>query len=660
MRAFGLTKGEVQTMQLGIIGTGRIVAKFLKECEEVNGVNVTAIYNPHIETVKYFAKQNSVEGTCDAKEAIDKGIVLFTDSKEEMYKVCDSIYVASPHEYHTPDTRDAINHGKHVLCEKPFALSGDEAVATFELAREKEVVCAEAIKTAYCPGFSGLMQLIEDGVIGQPYDIEAAFTKIGSASGREMWGPAAGSFIELGSYALLPIAKIMGTESLESYIWSLPSANGNDTYTKCSFTYAFGTATAKTGLGVKSEGDLLISGENGYIKVPAPWWLTNRIEVHHEDSERVEVYEALFEGYGLRYEITAFRNACMTIDTSKAGEAPVDVENDDVWCELESINSLSPQETIWMAYQLEMFINNKEELLRITGYEEPPIVKKPDIYAHRGSSYKYPENTLLSFKKAAETKGISGIEFDVQLTKDGEIVVIHDEKVDRTTDGTGNVKDFTLEELKKLHITPAGQDEPYVLTDEDKAFLTGTENKSQFNNDVIAMCSEDNSHLRVSTLRELFELLKPYCDNNNLILNIELKNSVYPYEGMEEKVMSLVKEYKLQESIIYSSFNHDSLSVVKDIDPSAETATLDADMLLCIEGMVRVGADGLHPGSNGMTVNMDTVERVKAAGIPVRMWNSTEPLFGDIKRLKEPDLTKYAVFGADVIMTNVPDMYLEG
>lgn len=620
-------------MRIGIIGTGRIVGRFISEAETVDKVNVTAIYNPHIETVKFFAEKNKVDGTLDIGEAKGGDKVLLTDSKADMYQVCDAVYVASPHEYHVEDMKDAISAGKHVLCEKPFALSGDDAVSVFEMARENEVVCMEAIKTAYCPGFSGLIQLIENGVIGQPYDVEATFTKIGSASGREMWGPAAGSFAELGSYVLLPIAKIMGTESLESYIWSLPSANGNDSYTKSCFSYRFGTATAKTGLGVKSEGELIIAGENGYIKVPSPWWLMNKIEVHHEDPNKVEVYEALFEGSGLRYEITAFRNACNTLNTSKAGEAPVDVENDDVWCELQSICSVSPQETIWMAYQIETFLANKKELLRVTGYEERSDIKKPEVYAHRGSSYEYPENTLLSFEKAAKVKGIAGIEFDVQLTKDGEIVVIHDEAIDRTLDGKGYVRDYTLEELKKFNVTPSGQDEPFV--------------------------DENGEHLHVPTLRELFDLLQPYCKNNGLILNIELKNSVYPYEGMEQKVIDLVAEYKLQENIIYSSFNHDSLAVVKDINPAAVTATLDADMLKCIEGMLRVNADGVHPGSAGMTVNMDTVERVKEAGIPVRMWNSVEPLFGQPRRLKECDLDKYAVFGADVIMTNVPDRYLQ-
>ena len=183
-------------MRVGIIGTGRIVMRFVAECAEVDNVDITAIYNPHRESTVHFAKQHNIKVLSALESEPTDGRVLLTDSKEAMYAVCDAVYVASPHECHVPDMIDAINAGKHVLCEKPFALSGEDAVKVFELAREKQVMCMEAIKTAYCPGFSGLIQLIEDGVIGTPYDVEATFTKIGSASGREMWGPAAGSFAE--------------------------------------------------------------------------------------------------------------------------------------------------------------------------------------------------------------------------------------------------------------------------------------------------------------------------------------------------------------------------------------------------------------------------------------------------------------------------------
>lgn len=141
-------------------------------------------------------------------------------------------------------------------------------------------------------------------------------------------------------------------------------------------------------------------------------------------------------------------------------------------------------------------------------------LKNVNIWAHRGSSMMNPENTLLAFRKAAELEGITGIEFDVQLTKDGEIVVIHDEKVDRTTDGTGNVRDYTLNELKQLTI------------------------------------SGDSEVHSIPTLRETFEMLAPYCKNKGLRLNIELKNSIIRYEGMEQKVIDMVSEFNLEDYVV--------------------------------------------------------------------------------------------------------------
>lgn len=152
-----------------------------------------------------------------------------------------------------------------------------------------------------------------------------------------------------------------------------------------------------------------------------------------------------------------------------------------------------------------------------------------------------PENTLLAFKKAAELDGITGIEFDVQLTRDNEIVVIHDERVDRTTDGTGYVQEYTLNELKQLYI--AGDDEIH----------------------------------RIPTLRETFELLAPYCKGKGLHLNIELKNSEIRYEGMEQKVIDMVSEFNLEDYVVYSSFNHDSIGLVRQLKDDADVAYLAGD-----------------------------------------------------------------------------------
>ena len=168
------------------------------------------------------------------------------------------------------------------------------------------------------------------------------------------------------------------------------------------------------------------------------------------------------------------------------------------------------------------------------------------IWAHRGCSQRYPENTLLAFEKAAELDGLTGIELDIQLTRDGEIVVIHDERVDRTTEGIGYVRDYTLSGLKKLHIY-AG------------------ENKGQ----------------TIPTMKEVFDLLRERM-KSGLRLNIELKNSVLSYAGMEEKIVKLTRQYGFQKNIVYSSFHALSLEKLREIDEQAEIGILDTKISDCL------------------------------------------------------------------------------
>lgn len=213
---------------------------------------------------------------------------------------------------------------------------------------------------------------------------------------------------------------------------------------------------------------------------------------------------------------------------------------------------------------------------------------------------------------------------DVQLSRDGEIVVIHDERVDRTTDGCGRVCDFSLEELRELSITGSGQDEK----------------------------------LQIPMLKEVFELLRPYCIRDGLQINIELKNSIIPYEGMEQKVMDLARDYGLSSYIVYSSFNHKSLEVVRSIESEAEIAPLAGDYHSCLDGFHQLQADAIHPGNLGMPVNADDVKKLMGLSIPVRMYNGTEPLYGQSKRLPDMDLREYCLLGTTDIFTNVPERYL--
>lgn len=245
------------------------------------------------------------------------------------------------------------------------------------------------------------------------------------------------------------------------------------------------------------------------------------------------------------------------------------------------------------------------------------------IWAHRGCSQNYPENTLTSFEKAMNVDKVTGIELDIQLTKDGELVVIHDEKVDRTTDGIGYVRDFTLKELKTLHIR-TGKEEPE----------------------------------HIPTMREVLDLLKPRL-LNGFKLNIELKNSVYQYPGMEEKIVKLIAEYGVQDSIVYSSFYPRSLLNVYELEPGAKFGVLNSWLSNCLfaaKGMEKLlnipeGTIALHPGGSGLDIAPDMLE-----GRTVRAW------FGGHLYPSKPtggrmDFDKYAKAGVTDIFINEPEVY---
>lgn len=581
-------KTRAAVINIGIIGTGRIAARFLEESSYVSGINVSSIYNPHLESALWFAKNNKID--------ID-GPMILTDDIEVFFDSVDAVYIATPHETHTEYISMALRRGKHVLCEKPMGLNKSDIKEMLAIANDNNLVCMEAIKTAYCAGFQQILDIVKSGAIGKVRDVEAAFSKIGAAAGREMWGRSGGSFTELASYCLLPVMKLLGTDVKDIHTYSVESPLGTDSYTKMMITYEDGVATIKTGLGVKTEGELIVAGDDGYIRVPSPWWLTKRIEVHHENPNQIEVYEEEFAGGGLRYEIEAF---------VKCINNPGNVKK------------ITDEESIWLSDMMEQFLAKRKVDVHSADTES---LRNVNIWAHRGSSMMNPENTLLAFRKAAELEGITGIEFDVQLTKDGEIVVIYDEKVDRTTDGTGNVRDYTLNELKQLTI------------------------------------SGDGEVHSIPTLRETFEMLAPYCKNKGLRLNIELKNSIIRYEGMEQKVIDMVSEFNLEDYVVYSSFNHDSIGLVKQIKADAEVAYLAGDYHRCMDGIRKYGGMTIHPAQWGMPVNKGDVEDIRNAGFCVRMWNGSEPLYGQCRTLPDTDLREYYRLGATDIFTNVPERY---
>ncbi|WP_078545850.1 glycerophosphodiester phosphodiesterase [Litchfieldia alkalitelluris] len=238
-------------------------------------------------------------------------------------------------------------------------------------------------------------------------------------------------------------------------------------------------------------------------------------------------------------------------------------------------------------------------------------MKKTKIFGHRGAAGTHPENTMISFKEAAEV-GADGIELDVQLSKDGEVVVIHDEKVDRTTNGKGYVKDLSVKELKKL--------------------------------DASHKFSKKYGFCGIPTLEEVFE----WAESNQLEINVEFKNSLFEYEGLERKSIELVHKYKLQNRVIFSSFNHESLVKAYKIDPTIEGAILYMEKMYEpweYAKILHLGA--IHPYRR--TVRLDIVEACRQNKVAIRPFT-----INDKKEMK-----KLIDFNCDAIITDYPSKALE-
>ncbi len=289
----GLRSDRYQIVRLGIVGTGRIARRFMAEEKYVSGMNTICAYNPERESGEEFRERYNLE--------------LYCEDYDEFLQAVDAVYIASPNENHYDYARRAIVSGKHVLCENPLALTRQRAEELFTLAEERDVVVLEGIKTAYCPGFQQLINVARSGQIGEIRDIEACFTSLANHQMREMTDVEyGGAFLEYAVDTLLPILKLYGTDYRDIQIHSINREDGLDLYTKIDLIYDQGMATAKCGIGVKTEGQLVISGSQGYILAESPWWLTRKFKIRYEDPNRVETFEPKFQGDGLRYEMSEF------------------------------------------------------------------------------------------------------------------------------------------------------------------------------------------------------------------------------------------------------------------------------------------------------------------------------------------------------------------
>lgn len=320
-----MLRAESETIvNIGVVGCGRIAQRFIPETTKVDAVRLAAVYDT----------------SRKAAEAIVEDESLICESFEELVKRVDAVYIATPHLAHYDQTKYALMHNRHVLCETPLVLRGDQAQELYELAREKSLVLLEANKTAYCPAFNHLITLIKSGLIGDVVGIDASESKLwGDENLKRELNPneAGGSLYEMGSYPLLPILKLLGTNHEDINIYSRRNGNGVDVYTRGIVRYHNAIASFQLGLGVKTEGNLIISGTQGYAYVPSPWWKTDYFELRYEDQNRNKKYFYKWDEPGLRYEIQEFVSCIINRRYTSA--------------------RLTPRESIAMARIMEQYTN---------------------------------------------------------------------------------------------------------------------------------------------------------------------------------------------------------------------------------------------------------------------------------------------------------------
>lgn len=277
--------------RMGVIGSGRIANRFVPETKVVNGADVVAVLNPDVEEAANFAKEHDIEAFSDFDLFIDK---------------VDVVYIASPHLTHYDYIKRSLLAGKHVLCEIPFTLKKEEALELYRLAEEKNLILMEASKTAYCPAFGHIVTLIKSGIIGEVVDVKASLSKMVEPPTRELDAEqAGGAMTEHAPLTVMAIIKLLGLD-WKDINFHTKRENGVDIYTKGVINYPHATSSFTLGIGVKTEGNLVISGTKGYVYVPAPWWLTSYFEVRYEDQTKNKKYFYSYDGEGLRYEIQEF------------------------------------------------------------------------------------------------------------------------------------------------------------------------------------------------------------------------------------------------------------------------------------------------------------------------------------------------------------------
>ncbi len=238
-------------------------------------------------------------------------------------------------------------------------------------------------------------------------------------------------------------------------------------------------------------------------------------------------------------------------------------------------------------------------------------MKRPLLFAHRGFSNDYPENSPIAFQMAYAKTDADGIESDVQLSKDGELIIFHDVTLERTSNGRGYVKDHTYEELLQL--------------------------------DIGSWKSPEFAGQHIWTLDQLLD----FCHEAHLILNIELKNYEILYEGLEQRVIDKVRARKMEDEVFVSSFNHISMQRFKELCPDIKTGLLYETPLVDIERYIeRSKADNMHPKYVLLQCQSELMDLFHSLNMKVNTWTVND----------EANMRDMISRGADCIISNFPDL----
>lgn len=285
-RTEGVSSSEIRSeraaLRMSIVGTGAVAEKYARECSCVNGLEISGRYSS----------------------------VLAANGASSI--ASDAVFVASRPDTHAAEVRAALERGMHVLCEAPIALSRGEICELFELADSKGLVLREAIKTAYSTAYHRLLLLVKSGRIGRVVSVQATCTSLADLDGlrfgcEDKW-PGSAAW---GPTALLPILQILGSDfvDMRALRCDLKEIPGFDVYGRIDLAYSGAVGTAVFGKAAKSEGSLVISGTEGYVYVPAPWWKTDYFEIRREDPAKNERFYYQLDGEGIRYELMTFARA---------------------------------------------------------------------------------------------------------------------------------------------------------------------------------------------------------------------------------------------------------------------------------------------------------------------------------------------------------------